>query len=82
LLSIPERDRTDPQWDEIVELEIQLAPGNRINPNQPDRGTPYQGGRNNNNPGGGQPKRPGGGGGKPLRRKSRGNNKPPSGGGV
>ena len=30
LLSVPERDRTDEQWDEIVELEIQLAPGNRI----------------------------------------------------
>ena len=29
LLSIPERDRTDPQWDEIIELEITLAPGNR-----------------------------------------------------
>ena len=24
LLSIPERDRTDEQWDEIIELEIQL----------------------------------------------------------
>ena len=36
LLAIPERDRTDEQWDEIVELEIQLAPGNRTgqpNPN-------------------------------------------------
>lgn len=32
LLSVPERDRTDAQWDEIVELEIQLAPGNRIAP--------------------------------------------------
>ena len=32
LLSIPERDRTDAQWDEIIELEIQLAPGNRIGP--------------------------------------------------
>lgn len=32
LLSIPERDRTDEQWDEIVELEIQLAPGNRAGP--------------------------------------------------
>lgn len=32
LLSVPERDRTDEQWDEIVELEIQLAPGNRIGP--------------------------------------------------
>ena len=30
LLSVPERDRTDEQWDEIIELEIQLAPGNRI----------------------------------------------------
>jgi hypothetical protein len=32
LLAIPERDRTDAQWDEIVELEIQLAPGNRASP--------------------------------------------------
>lgn len=30
LLAIPERDRTDAEWDEINELEIQLAPGNRI----------------------------------------------------
>ena len=29
LLSIPERDRSDEEWDEIIELEIQLAPGNR-----------------------------------------------------
>lgn len=29
LLSIPERDRTDAQWDEIIEIEITLAPGNR-----------------------------------------------------
>lgn len=34
LLSVPERDRTDEQWDEIIELEIQLAPGNRISPNE------------------------------------------------
>lgn len=32
LLAIPERDRTDAQWDEIVELEIQTAPGNRAVP--------------------------------------------------
>src|SRR5512145_2876706 len=32
LLAIPERDRTDAQWDEIVELEIQTAPGNRATP--------------------------------------------------
>lgn len=34
LLSVPERDRTDAQWDEINELEIQLAPGNRVSPGQ------------------------------------------------
>lgn len=34
LLSIPERDRSDAEWDELNELEIQTAPGNRIG-NQP-----------------------------------------------
>jgi hypothetical protein len=29
LLAVPERERTDAQWDEINELEIMLAPGNR-----------------------------------------------------
>ena len=29
LLSIPERDRSDAVWDEIIALEITLAPGNR-----------------------------------------------------
>ena len=29
LLSIPDRDRTDEQWDELIELEIRTAPGNR-----------------------------------------------------
>ena len=29
LLAIPERQRTDEQWDEINELEILLAPANR-----------------------------------------------------
>lgn len=32
LLSIPERQRTDAEWDEINELEIELAPGNREMP--------------------------------------------------
>lgn len=36
LLCIPERDRTDEQWDEIIELEIQLAPGNRVDGTQPN----------------------------------------------
>jgi len=35
LLSIPERDRTDAEWDELNELEIQTAPGNRAGGNQP-----------------------------------------------
>ena len=55
LLSIPERQRTDAEWDEINELEITLAAGNRP-------GAPDQGMRGNNNPQGGHPK-PGGGGG-------------------
>lgn len=78
LLSIPERDRSDPQWDEIIELEIQLAPGNRISGNQPG-------------PGGVSPQpqgRPGGGGGNAQKKhRPRANNnrrgrlnKPPAGG--
>lgn len=35
LLAIPERDRTDAEWDELNELEIQTAPGNRIGNQQP-----------------------------------------------
>lgn len=34
LLAVPERDRTDEQWDEIIELEIQFAPGNRLSGNE------------------------------------------------
>ena len=29
LLAIPDSQRTDAQWDELNELEIKLAPGNR-----------------------------------------------------
>ena len=32
LLAVPERERTDGQWDEIAALEVQLAPGNKIEP--------------------------------------------------
>ncbi|MDD2885471.1 MAG: hypothetical protein PHT48_10555 [Dechloromonas sp.] len=50
LLSVPERDRSDELWDEIIELEIQLAPGNRIGasdpaPNPPRRHSGGQQGR-------------------------------------
>ncbi|NMQ04821.1 hypothetical protein E4Q08_05885 [Candidatus Accumulibacter phosphatis] len=48
LLAIPERDRTDEQWDELIEIEITLAPGNRESERPSDRqpekrqGTPGQ----------------------------------------
>lgn len=35
LLSIPERQRTDAQWDEINELEIALASANRVDAPDP-----------------------------------------------
>lgn len=38
LLAIPERQRTDAQWDELIELEIMLAPGNREGAPQPGQG--------------------------------------------
>lgn len=34
LLAIPERDRSDAQWDEIIELEIRMAPGNTVTPHK------------------------------------------------
>jgi hypothetical protein len=37
LLAIPERDRTDEQWDELNELEIRTAPGNRESDRPQDR---------------------------------------------
>ena len=56
LLSIPERDRTDEQWDEIVELEIQLAPGNRVSAAEHGGGPGSGGGMGHNKPSG-QPKK-------------------------
>jgi len=29
LLAIPDKQRTEAEWDELVELEISMAPGNR-----------------------------------------------------
>ena len=54
LLAIPERHRTDAQWDELIDLEIMLAPGNREGAPQPGGG-----GRRNPNAPQGHPK-PGG----------------------
>jgi hypothetical protein len=67
LMSIPERDRTDAEWDELNELEIQTAPGNRTGGQQPYG---YTG-------------KPGGGGGNPSKNrfKGKGQRKPGAGGG-
>jgi uncharacterized membrane protein YgcG len=62
LLSIPESQRTDPQWDEIIELEVQLAPGNRIGAEMP-RSAGGGGGQNRSHGGGNPGGQKGGGGG-------------------
>ena len=69
LLAIPERQRTDAEWDEINELEIKLASANRET--SPELGARREAPSSNNNPrrnrpGGGQP-----GGGQPGRKSSR-----------
>jgi len=76
LLSIPDRDRTDAEWDELNELEIQTAPGNRASGNiggnsggggQPSgyTGKPMFPGKNRPKGGRGPHKPGGGGGGRP-----------------
>jgi hypothetical protein len=45
LLAVPERERTDAVWDEIIALEIQLAPGNRASSPQADAGRHQEPGR-------------------------------------
>ena len=52
LMAIPDRDRTDEEWDELNELEIRTAPGNRESDAKNDR----QGGKRQNP--GGQQRRP------------------------
>ena len=56
LLAIPERQRTEEQWDELIELEIMFAPGNREGAPQPGGG-----GRRNPNAQQGGHGKPGGG---------------------
>ena len=65
LLSVPERDRSDEQWDEIIELEIQLAPGNRLS------GPELAGG--GGNPSAGQGRSPGPGGQQQKKHRPRNN---------
>lgn len=52
LLAIPDRDRTDAEWDELVEIEIRLAPGNRADASGAVPGAP---GAPRQNAGGGRP---------------------------
>jgi hypothetical protein len=60
LQAIPERQRTDAEWDELNELEIMLASGNRQGaPNPNVRNTPPMS-SGQQRQGGNQP-RPGGG---------------------
>jgi hypothetical protein len=72
LLAIPERQRTDAEWDELHELEISLAPVNRGG--RPEHGeqrnAPQHAGRPGGAPHGGSHGVPRGGpqGGKPGRR--------------
>lgn len=56
LLAIPERQRTDAQWDEINELEIKLASANRED--APDQGARREAPATNNQS---RRNRPGGG---------------------
>jgi hypothetical protein len=63
LLAIPDSQRSEAEWDELVELEISLAPGNRADgaPRQ-DMPRQTQQPRQNNNPGRNPaPAQPGGG---------------------
>ena len=55
LRSIPERDRTDAQWDELNEIEISLASANRVG------GPGINTGPQNKQGGGQNPQRRGGG---------------------
>lgn len=66
LNAIPDRDRTDAEWEELNELEIMLAPGNREGAPDPSRlhgqqnrgrGPGPGGNPGGGNPGGGQHRR-------------------------
>ena len=50
LQAIPERIRTEAEWDELHELEISLAPGNRADGAPPRQNLPGGGGNPRPNP--------------------------------
>lgn len=86
LLSVPESQRSDAVWDEIIELEIQLAPGNRVGGAPTQKQNERLGGPRGPGGGGGGPGAPGGGNWKrhPAGRKhpKPGPKKPPGSGGA
>lgn len=66
LMAVPERERTDEQWDELAAIEVRLAPGNRLDSGPRAEGTaPPSSGRQPNQaqapsprPHGRRPKKP------------------------
>ena len=81
LLAIPERQRTDEQWDEINELEIKLASANREDAPDPSIRRDAPSNNNNNNQSRRSNNRPGGGGGQQGKKPPRKFHKKPGGGG-
>jgi hypothetical protein len=63
LLAIPDRDRTDAEWDELNELEIQTAPGNRSGSQPPSAYSGKPQFQSKNRPRSKGQHKPGGGGG-------------------
>jgi len=80
LLSIPDRDRTDAEWDELNELEIQTAPGNQASthPFAPQAGGAKPAGTpsGSKNRFKGKLRKPGGHGPRPMQQQAKPNNKP------
>jgi hypothetical protein len=73
LMAIPERERTDAQWDELNELEISMASANRDNGQGQNPGQsqqPRRDGQGQRPAGGNQPRGGGGGGGGRQGKKS------------
>lgn len=66
LIAIPERQRTDAEWDELNELEISLAQGNREGAPEPGANRQQKQGQ----PGGGKQNNPGGGQRKPFQKNN------------
>jgi hypothetical protein len=76
LQAIPDNQKTEEQWDEIIELEIALAQGGRILNTAPKQQKHHMKGPSQAN-GGGNPNKPQGGTGQPKKHPRRFHKKPP-----